>query len=105
MFSASLVVFALNVLYPLLGSEISDFSDWKKDALLMDRPMDGPTDRRMDRPSYRDAWTHLKAFSSGQIFHISHSGQIRSTFALSCYGDHFGPFWCTTWATPPPLYD
>ena len=44
-------------------------------------------------------------FSSRQIFHISHSGQIRSTFALSCYGDHFGPFWCTTWATPPPLYD
>ena len=46
-----------------------------------------------------------KTFSSGQIFHISHSGQIRSTFALSRYGDHFGPFWCTTWVTPPPLYD
>ena len=60
MFSASLVVFALNVLYPSLGSEISDFSDWKKDALLMDRPMDGPTDRRMDRPSYRDARMHPK---------------------------------------------
>ena len=25
--------------------------------------------------------------------HISHSGHIRNTFALSCYGDHFGPFW------------
>ena len=27
-----------------------------------------------------------KTFSSGQIFHISHSGQIRSPFALSWYG-------------------
>ena len=25
--------------------------------------------------------------------HISHSGQIRNTFELSWYGDHFGPFW------------
>ena len=25
--------------------------------------------------------------------HVSHSGQIRNTFAQSCYGDHFGPFW------------
>ena len=25
-----------------------------------DRPTDGRTDRRMDTPSYRDAWTHLK---------------------------------------------
>ena len=28
-----------------------------------DRPMDGPTDQRTDRPSYRDAWTHLKIAS------------------------------------------
>ena len=27
---------------------------------LTDRPTDGPTDRRMDKPSYRDARTHLK---------------------------------------------
>ena len=25
--------------------------------------------------------------------HISHSGQIRNTFALTSYGNHFGPFW------------
>ena len=25
--------------------------------------------------------------------HISHSGQIRNTFALSWYSEHFGPFW------------
>ena len=47
--------------------------------------------------------------------HISHSRQIRDTFALSWYGDHFGPFWsifvhfgpfwCTSWATPWPLHD
>ena len=47
--------------------------------------------------------------------HISHSGQIWNTFALSWYGDHFGPFWsifvrfgpfwCTSWATPWPLHD
>merc|ERR1719450_1330992 len=24
------------------------------------RPMDRPTDRRMDKSSYKDAWTHLK---------------------------------------------
>ena len=24
------------------------------------RPTDRPTDGRTDRPSYRDAWTHLK---------------------------------------------
>ena len=35
--------------------------------------------------------------------HISHSRQIRNTFALSWYGDHFGPFWCTSWATLQPL--
>ena len=35
--------------------------------------------------------------------HISHSGQIWNTFALSWYGDHFGPFWCASWATPWPL--
>ena len=25
--------------------------------------------------------------------HIGHSGQIRNTFALSWYSEHFGPFW------------
>ena len=47
--------------------------------------------------------------------HISHLGQIRDTFALSWYGDHFGPFWsvlvhfcafwCTPCVTPWPLHD
>ena len=36
----------------------------KKNTLLADlptdRPTDQPTDGWMDRPSYRDAWTHLK---------------------------------------------
>ena len=31
----------------------------KKNALRTDGPTDGP---RTDRPSYRDAWTHLKRF-------------------------------------------
>ena len=47
--------------------------------------------------------------------HISHSGKIRNTFALSWYGDHFGAFWCILvhfgafWCiscvTPWPLHD
>ena len=33
----------------------------EKNALQTDRRTDGPTDRRMDRLFYRDAWTHLKS--------------------------------------------
>ena len=46
---------------------------------------------------------------------ISHSGLIWNTFALSWYGDHFGPFWsilvhfcafwCNSCVTPWPLHD
>ena len=51
-------------------AEISRFREFKTKALWTDRPTDGPTngpmDGRTDRPSYRDAWTHLKTFSSFQ---------------------------------------
>ena len=43
-----------------------------------------------------------------EMDHMSHSGQIRNTFL--CDGTvtilvYFGPFWCTSWATPWPLHD
>ena len=34
-------------------------------------PTDGPTDRRTDRPSYRDARTHLKTINPVAPRHIS----------------------------------
>ena len=42
-----------------------------------------------------------------EMDHMSHSGQIRNTFL--CDGTvtisvYFGPFWCTSWATPWPLF-
>ena len=30
----------------------------------MDGPTDGPTDRQMDKASYRDAWKHLKTLKN-----------------------------------------
>ena len=39
---------------------------------------------------------------------ISHSGQIRNTFLCQTVVTilaHFGPFWCTSCATPWPLHD
>ena len=43
-------------------------------------------------------WLHwllspFKCPSIPEKNYISQSGLIRNTFALSCYGDHFGPFW------------
>ena len=42
-----------------------------------------------------------------EMGHMSHSGQIRNTFL--CDGTvtilvYFGPFWCTSWATPWPFF-
>ena len=44
---------------------------------------------------------------NAKMDHISHSGQIRNTLlwhAMETTLVHFGLFWCTTWATPRPLY-
>ena len=41
-----------------------------------------------------------------EMDHISHSGQIRDTLLwneMETTLMHFGPFWCTSWATPRPL--
>ena len=40
-----------------------------------DGPTDGPTDQRMDKASYRDAWTHLKTFRC--ILHFCRRDQER----------------------------
>jgi len=38
----------------------SHFCEIEKNALRTHGPTDRPTDGRTDKPSYRDAWTHLK---------------------------------------------
>ena len=43
-----------------IHEEKPSFSDFEKNWLRTDGRADGPTDRRTDRPSYRDARTHLK---------------------------------------------
>ena len=50
----------------LIPDLLLSFFPVRKKMRLTDGPMDGPTDRRLDqqmnRPSYRDAWTHLKTW-------------------------------------------
>ena len=41
-------------------SDMSDLSELSISAIQKNREMNGRTDGRMDRPSYRHAWTHLK---------------------------------------------
>ena len=45
-----------------LPSEVENqrFRAFEKKALRANGQIDGPTDQRTDRPSYRDAWAHLK---------------------------------------------
>ena len=46
--------------YLLISSKVGR---WKRTGY---GPMDRPTDRRTDKPSYRDAWTHL--IGSGDLY-------------------------------------
>ena len=59
-------------------------------------------------PLYPPSWltlnpNPLKYPCEWELNCISQWGQIRNTFIWSWKGDHFGPFWCTPWVTPPPL--
>ena len=56
--------FYISVMFLGLPDDIHEekpsFLQFKKNALRTHRPTDGRTDGRTDRPSYRDARTHLK---------------------------------------------
>ena len=47
------------------GFDLSDLSDSPISAIK--KTGDGRTDRRTDRPSYRDAWTHLKSWDDDNV--------------------------------------
>ena len=56
--------FYISVMFLGLPDDIKEekpsFLQSKKNALRTDGPTNGRTDQRMDRPSYRDARTHLE---------------------------------------------
>ena len=42
-----------------------------------DKPKDGPTDRRTDKTSYRDATAHLKREEGGEVEHTAQPYQVQ----------------------------
>ena len=60
---------------------------------LMDRPMDGLTDGRTDKASYRDAWTHLKISSPHlaeilfrPLVSIAHFFRLQQKVSIAVFG-------------------